>query len=79
MGARHNEKLVFGVNLLQSLLRSLIIRQYYCVFHLRFGNKCTPTKLLRTEKWMIKNPRFTVKREPRMLFYPYKVKSVDNF
>ena len=35
------------------MLKSLIIRQYYCVFHLRFGNKFTPTKLLCTRKWMI--------------------------
>ena len=52
-GARHSENLVFRVNLPQILLKSLIIRQYYCVFQLRFGNKFTPTKLLRTEKWMI--------------------------
>ena len=50
---RHSENLVFRVNLPQILLNSLIIRQYYCVFHLSFGNKFTPTKLLCTRKWMI--------------------------
>ena len=52
-GVRHSENLVFRVNLPQISLKSLIIRQYYCIFHLRFGNKITPTKLLRTRKWMI--------------------------
>ena len=52
-GARHSENLVFRVNLPQILLKNLIIRQYYCVFHLRFENKFIPTKLQRTQKRMI--------------------------